>query len=195
MIPNDKVEQYFAKIIAECREIFKNKLEDYGPTWAIYREVSLADQIWIKIKRVRTVGEVGCKVQETAEDGLRAIVNYAVIWLMRINYPELIPGPDRIIEDVSLLKSMDRAALRGGYDDTAADIVRLFRAKNHDYGSAWQEMSVASIIDMIMIRTLRVKNIVYGDVKPTASEDVDGQLADIVIYAVFALIKYGAAET
>ena len=47
-------EQY-DKAVLSCQQIFLNKTKDYGTSWRVYRIISVADQIYIKAKRIRTI--------------------------------------------------------------------------------------------------------------------------------------------
>ena len=61
--------------------------------------------------------------------------------------------------------------------------------KNHDYGEAWRDMRQESITDLILMKLLRIKQIEENDGQTLISEGVEGNYADIVNYAMFALIK------
>lgn len=54
-----KTELEYDKAIEMCRDIFKKKLIDYGPSWRILRASSVTDQIFIKAKRIRTIETSG----------------------------------------------------------------------------------------------------------------------------------------
>jgi hypothetical protein len=60
--------------------------------------------------------------------------------------------------------------------------------KNHDYGEAWREMSQQSFADLILMKLLRIKQILLNDGKTLISEGIDANFTDIINYAVFALI-------
>jgi hypothetical protein len=60
--------------------------------------------------------------------------------------------------------------------------------KNHDYGEAWRDMSQASFVDLILMKLLRIRQILQNDGKTLISEGIDANFTDIVNYAVFALI-------
>ena len=60
--------------------------------------------------------------------------------------------------------------------------------KNHDYGEAWREMRVSSLIDLIMQKLLRIKKIEDNAGKTLVSEGIDANYRDMINYAVFALI-------
>jgi hypothetical protein len=61
-------------------------------------------------------------------------------------------------------------------------------AKNHDYGEAWREMSQESFADLILMKLLRVRQIVANDGKTLISEGIDSNFIDIINYSLFALI-------
>ena len=51
--------QQYDNIVGSCKEVFLQKTKDYGTSWRVYRTISVADQIYIKAKRIRTVQEKG----------------------------------------------------------------------------------------------------------------------------------------
>jgi hypothetical protein len=61
-------------------------------------------------------------------------------------------------------------------------------SKNHDYGEAWRAMSQESFADLILVKLLRIKQILQNDGKTIISEGIDANYVDIINYAVFALI-------
>ena len=60
--------------------------------------------------------------------------------------------------------------------------------KNHDYGEAWRAMSQESFVDLILMKLLRVRQILANDGKTLISEGIDANFADIINYSLFALI-------
>ena len=60
--------------------------------------------------------------------------------------------------------------------------------KNHDYGEAWRDMSQESFADLILVKLLRIRQILNNEGKTLISEGIDANLVDILNYAVFALI-------
>jgi hypothetical protein len=60
--------------------------------------------------------------------------------------------------------------------------------KNHDYGEAWRDMSQQSFADLILMKLMRIKQILLNDGKTLISEGIDANYVDIINYAVFALI-------
>ena len=62
------------------------------------------------------------------------------------------------------------------------------RDKNHDYGEAWRDMSQESFVDLILMKILRIRQIVANDGETLISEGIDSNFTDIINYSLFALI-------
>ena len=60
--------------------------------------------------------------------------------------------------------------------------------KNHDYGEAWRQMSQESFTDLILMKLLRIRQILANQGKTLVSEGIDANYLDIINYAAFALI-------
>ena len=69
----------FDEVTAKCRQIFVDKMQDYGASWRIFRLSGISDQLYIKVKNIRQRQETGVSlVGDDIEGNLRAIVNYGV---------------------------------------------------------------------------------------------------------------------
>ena len=66
--------------------------------------------------------------------------------------------------------------------------------KNHDYGEAWREMSQESFVDLILMKILRIRQIVSNDGATLISEGIDSNYVDIINYSLFALILIGEGK-
>jgi hypothetical protein len=168
--------------INQCREIFKKKTKDYGTSWRVYRIISIADQIYIKAKRIRNIQEKGTqKVHDDIIGEFHGIVNYAVIGLIQL---------DRLDDDTAgdCDDELPVEKTLGAYDEKISAAKKLMSDKNHDYGEAWREMSQESFVDLILAKILRIKQIIANQGKTLVSEGVDANFYDILNYAVFALI-------
>lgn len=169
-------EQY-SQVISQCREIFRKKLEDYGPSWRILRIPSITDQLFIKAKRIRSIQEKKeSKVREGIEGEFMALVNYSIIAMIQV---ELDPAGD---------PDLDKSIALQMYDQKANEIETLMDAKNHDYGEAWRDMRISSMTDLILVKLFRIKQIEENDGKTIISEGVDSNFMDIANYAIFCLI-------
>ena len=62
------------------------------------------------------------------------------------------------------------------------------QAKNHDYGEAWRQMSQESLVDLILMKLQRMRQILSNKGKTLISEGLDANYYDIINYAVFAII-------
>ena len=168
---------HYDNIIADCKSLFKKKLVDYGSAWRILRLPSLTDQIFIKAQRIRSIqlNEIQ-KVDESQTDEFIGIVNYSIMALIQIEkgHSEM---PDLANDECIVL-----------YEKMSENTRSLMLNKNHDYGEAWREMRVSSLTDLILQKLLRVKQIDKNKGNTLVSEGIDANFADIVNYAVFALI-------
>jgi hypothetical protein len=171
--------QYDA-VISMCRDLFINKMKDYGSAWRILRLPSLTDQIFIKAQRIRSLQENEVrKVDEGERSEFIGIINYCVMALVQID-KGVVDQPDLSVEDATKL-----------YDEKVAVTKQLMLDKNHDYGEAWRDMRVSSLTDLILQKLLRVKQIEDNSGKTLVSEGIDANYQDMINYAIFALIHLG----
>jgi hypothetical protein len=170
----------YDSVIARCRNLFGNKMTDYGSAWRILRLPSLTDQIFIKAQRIRSLQENEVrKVDEDETGEFIGIINYSVMALIQLELG-VADQPDLIAEKALTL-----------YDAKILETKNLMLAKNHDYGEAWREMRVSSLTDLILQKILRVKQIEDNKGKTLVSEGIDANYQDMINYAVFALILTG----
>ena len=167
----------YDEAIQLCKDIFIKKTKDYGTSWRVLRTISVVDQIFIKALRIRTIQDL--KTQKIGDDiasEFKGIINYAVIGMIQLdlNQPKVEDLP---VEEVNRLYHQ--------YVDFAK---QTMLNKNHDYGEAWREMSQESFADLILVKLLRIKQILTNDGKTLISEGIDANYVDILNYAVFALI-------
>ena len=174
-----KTSKQFDEVIQVCRELFSNKLSDYGASFRVLRTSSLTDQIFIKVKSLRNfqTSQVS-KVGESEEENFIAIVNYSIIGLIQLE--------KGFADDFK----QDRNEILEMYDRFAFEAKELMLRKNHDYGEAWREMRISSITDLIYQKVLRTKQIEDNAGATLVSEGVDANYFDMLNYAVFCLIKF-----
>jgi hypothetical protein len=170
-------EQYDS-IIKICTDIFTKKMKDYGSAWRILRTSSLTDQIFIKAKRIRSIEEKGIsKVDEGVRSEYIGVINYCIMALVQLEL-----GYDENTD----LEFNECIAL---YKKHFAASKALMENKNHDYDEAWRDMRLSSLTDLILMKLLRTKQIEDNNGKTLISEGIDANYADMINYAVFALIK------
>lgn len=173
----NQTETEFDAVIAQCREIFLKKNQDYGQSWRIMRISSIIDQIYIKAVRIRTIEEKGANlVGESVEDEYRGIINYCVMALIQLENNE-----DERFE-------CDEKDLLNTYDKFIVETRSLLLKKNHDYGEIWRNMLVSTFTDMLLMRINRMHQIIANKGKTTVSEGIESNLMDMINYSVFALI-------
>ncbi len=165
-----------------CRTLFEKKTRDYGTSWRVLRLPSLTDQIFIKANRIRSVQESG---ENCVGDDLRgefvAMVNYAVMALIQ---QELESG-ERGVSPMEL--PLDEAISL--YDKHLGRTIDLMMSKNHDYGEAWRQMRVSSMVDLILMKLRRIKQIEDNEGVTLVSEGVEGGYMDIINYSLFCLVR------
>lgn len=176
---NDQImtgDQY-DKVVTGCRKTFMKKTGDYGTSWRVYRTISIADQIYIKAKRIRTVQE---KKDQKIGDGIQSefegILNYGIIGLIQLEMGD------------AETEQLPVAEVEIYYTKKISQARQLMMDKNHDYGEAWREMSQESFVDLILAKLLRIKQIISNEGVTIASEGIDANYFDIINYAAFALI-------
>lgn len=175
--------QEYDKVIAICRNLFINKMDDYGSAWRILRLPSLTDQIFIKAQRIRSLQENKTrKIDEDEKGEFIGIINYSIMALIQID-KGIAMQPDLNITEATLL-----------YDEKVKITKSLMEAKNHDYGEAWRDMRVNSLTDLIIQKLLRVKQIENNSGKTKVSEGIEANYQDMLNYAVFALIHLKMAD-
>jgi len=168
----------YKDIISSCKEVFLKKYKDYGSAWRILRLPSITDQIFIKAQRIRTIQEKNLmKVDEGIENEFIGIINYSMIAIIQLNFKddERIEIP---FEELDLL-----------YDTSSNETIKLLENKNHDYDEAWRDMRVSSMLDIILMKLYRTKQIENNNGKTIISEGVKANYQDIINYSVFCLIK------
>ena len=169
--------QQYDKAVAQCRDIFIKKTKDYGTAWRVLRTISVVDQIFIKALRIRTIQDLNTqKVGDDIPSEFKGIINYGVIGLIQLELGN--PTVEELpVEQVDTL-----------YHKYIDFTKTTMLDKNHDYGEAWREMSQQSFADLILMKLMRIKQILTNDGKTLISEGIDANYVDIINYSVFALI-------
>ena len=187
------LEKQYHAIYHYCFEIYEKKLEDYGPSWILYRLPSLIDEIWRKAKRIRTLEEKNdqCQIPEGRDVEYVGIINYCMMALMQIEGK--VPSSENVIENLSLLEEIEKKKLLDSYGEIFDTIQTLMLQKNADYGNAWKSMEISSMTDQVIMRVYRIKTILKHGGTVKISEGIDAQLQDIINYCFFALIRMETA--
>ena len=170
----------FDEAIEACKDIFIKKTKDYGTSWRVLRTISIVDQIFIKALRIRNIQDMKTqRVGDSIASEFKGILNYAVIGMIQLE----LDNPK--VEEVEVPGVMQ------WYDKYVMHAKSVMTDKNHDYREAWREMSQESFADLILVKLLRIKQILANDGKTIISEGIDANYVDILNYAAFALILIG----
>ena len=181
--PVKSTDRQYDQAIDRCRDIFLKKTRDYGTSWRVLRTISIADQLYIKARRIRNLQQTA--EQRVGEDKFGefiAMVNYGIIGLIQLDLDDNAP------DDLSASEA-ERL-----YTAKAALARSVMLDKNHDYGEAWRDMSQESFVDLILMKILRIRQIVANDGATLISEGVDSNYTDIINYSLFSLILIGEGQ-
>lgn len=163
-----KLENSYYQILAECAKEFKFKNELYGDSVFQVRESSLVDKLYAKAKRVITLSKDGVsnkgQVGESIAEDLKAIINYTLIILVLLQKTE----GDKCLE----------------YNNMVQKCIEVAEMKDADYGSAWKEYRVETLLDEVFVKVYRLQSLIAS--KPKGYED---NYFDLINYAIFSLIK------
>ena len=171
-------QEEFEQVMSQCRNLFADKLHDYGAAWRVLRTETLTDQLFIKAARIRSIQTKGCSmVDEGIVPEFIGLVNYSLVGLIQLDL-----GVAEV-EDLPQEKALDL------YDAKARETQELKLRKNHDYNEAWRAMRVSSYVDLIYMKIFRTKQIEDLDGTTRVSEGIAANYMDIMNYAVFGLIK------
>ena len=173
--------QQYDAVIMTAKDIFIKKAHDYGTSWRVLRPISVADQIYIKARRIRMLQDdtLDQKIADDIPSEFKGIINYAIIGLIQLQITD---------EEIEDLPVEDCSRL---YDTHVKEVKALMEMKNHDYGEAWRDLSQESFTDLILMKIHRMKQIIRNQGKTIMSEGLDANYMDIINYAVFALILQG----
>jgi len=157
----------------------------------LYRFQSLNDEIWRKAKRIRTLEEHDDRacIPEGRDIEYVGIINYCIMFLIKLETSVGIPSLDDVTENLKLLDEIDESIIYNAYQAQMSRVKDLLIKKNTDYGDAWRSMSLMSMTDQVIIRVYRIRKILMNNGKCAVSEGISAQLHDIINYCVFALIK------
>ena len=172
----DKYLEY-VRVTDEAFKIFKSKYNVYGDSFNLFRDISLIEQIEIKIKRIINIqSNVGMKVNGVGDD---VVSEFLGVYNYSIQY---------------FLRRYDVTNYEQPYKDVSSDIFELMKKKDHDYGSAWENMHIWTLTDLINVKLSRIKSMIItqmegGEVNEQDTEGVDSNIMDLANYSIFCLIK------
>ena len=173
--------------------IFSEKMVNYGPAWLGFSPLGFADQIYIKAHRYKTLTHVKQrKVADPPELELYAIINYCILFLITRNnntLTQIFDSPTAILDPISK-KSQKKLLVY--YNCELEKTIELQNKKDHDYGSAWENLSNEGLADILLSKTIRIKTMLSSG-KPVCDDDdpngIVASLRDMINYSSFALVR------
>ena len=166
---------------AIAKDIFISKFGEYGASYKLFRDISMLEQIDIKLKRIIKIqnGEE-MLVNDIGDDIVSeylGIYNYAIQYYLR--YFE--------------------GDAHTGYTQEMESIKTLMVNKDNDYGSAWEGMHLWSLTDLMSVKISRIKNMILNEMNNTkvdevVTEGIFSNIQDLANYAIFCLIKIDREE-
>ena len=179
-------------VFNQALNIFRKKMDNYGPAWIGFSYLGFADQIYIKAHRYKTlIYTKDRKIPDPPELELYAIINYCVLFLIARNrriLAEIFNSPTAIFEPPSQ-NAQEKLLKR--YESELGKTIELQQKKDHDYGSAWQSLTSEGLADMIFSKVVRMKAMLSSGKTPSDDNDPDGvatTLRDLINYSAFALL-------
>ncbi len=144
----DLTNSQYDQITKGALEFALAKDGDYGSSWTIMRKSGFTDQIYAKLLRIRSIQEAGTQlVKDDLRGEFLAVLNYSI---MAISVME--PG---VANDFKLTKER----LNELFGKVIREARDLMQKKNHDYGEAFRVMRISSLVDMMLMRILRMISI------------------------------------
>lgn len=178
---NDTISEYDA-VLLDAKGIFTKKVSDYGgiKSVAVMRTPSIIDQLYIKLKRIRTLQEKEYEgkepeIKENKANEFLGILNYCIIGILIKQYDEKV-------------FTFSKETLIVKYEEVVKEIKELMLKKNSDYGEAWREMYQTSFVDLSLQKIFRAKSLYALKENTLLSEGLIANFQDIANYSIFALI-------
>lgn len=168
---------WFDEIMKVCIDILRSKKKEYGSIICKYRPSSFTDRILTKLSRVRSIQEKkGIKVDEPIIETLTDTINYLLFRIWRLK-------EKKDVKEIDLQK----------IKEIVKELRIVLKNKNHDYGEAWKNMRVSSIVDEILVEISRIiemenKIVIKQDLEEKLNLKILDSLQDITNYLIFAII-------
>ena len=162
-------EHQFDVVTESCKTVFRKKTIDYGTAWRVLRTISVVDQVFIKALRIRNIQNIQQQmIDDDISSEFTGIINYGLIGLIQLE----INNP--MVEELSTDKAVKL------FEAVVLLAKETMISKNNDYGEAWREMSQESFVDLILMKLLRIRQILSNDGRTLISEGIDANYIDII---------------
>jgi hypothetical protein len=173
----------YADTVTDCVSEFKEKNKKYGQSWIEDRLFTLAQQVFIKLNRIKTIQIIKeQKVEDSITSEFPAIFNYCMLALVRIKWQK-----EKFIFDHSIKHEEVVIA----YEKTVKETVDLYKAKNHDYGEIWRDLNITTMVDFMLNKYRRLEAIykLTDKAEEDKFDDYKEIFKDIGNYSIFCYVR------
>lgn len=170
-------------VVNDCISEFKEKNKKYGQSWIEDRIFTLAQQILIKLVRIKTIQEIGTqKINDPVEKELPGIFNYCILAKVRIKWTA-----DNFLCD----HTVSHEKVLAQYLACIEQIKDLYTRKNHDYGEIWRNLLISTMVDFMLTKYRRLETIYLDNTREESEklDDYDEIFKDIANYALFSIVN------
>lgn len=173
--------------LTQAKSIFTKKTIDYGTgSWRLLRVISVADQIFIKANRIKTILEKGeQKVNDKGDDLISefmGIINYGIIGIIQNRLEDPKPGELPISNEEAI----------NIYENVANIFNDYLKSQNPHYVEEIEKLNIKDISNIISIKVNRLKKITQKSkkIKPL----IFGSFSEIIMWASIAQTTYKATQ-
>lgn len=171
----------YASVIDGCVTEFIEKNKKYGQSWTEDRIFTLAQQVLIKLNRIKTIQEKNGlqKVDDPLEKEFPGIFNYCMLAKVRIKWEK---------EHFVFERNVAHEKVVAEFSAAVNHTKELYAAKNHDYGEVWRILLISTMVDFMLNKYRRLEEIYLNSTTEEVKfDDYDEIFKDIANYAVFCM--------
>jgi hypothetical protein len=169
--------------IITAQTLFNNKTNDYGTgSWRIMRIISLADQLYIKAKRIVKISNGRQKVKGSGnniESEFIGLINYAVIGIIQNKLDD--PGPGE--------EHMPKKDALNHYSIVIEKFSDYFEIQNPHYVEEIEKLTFKQIAEILTQKIERLKKF-YEARKGNCKILIFGSLMEILLWSTIGHINY-----
>ncbi len=170
----------------KAENIFCKKAQDYGTAWREMRIISLADQLYIKAKRIATISNGIQKVtgeDNNIENEFLGIINYAIMGLIQNDLKDPVPGEPKMSADEAI----------GHYIRIVDNFEDYLQTQNPYYLEKIEELDIEHMAELLKQKIQRLKNF-YISKKDGNKMLIYGALMEILTWSAIGHGRYKATH-
>ncbi len=170
------IELTYRDAVATLVTVYGRKNKLYGNSLDVLSFQTLVDLMHIKIARAHNllITDQEPATKEDLINDIISVANYAAVAISRIE-KAFCDGKDSSISSIKCITEIYEKSLD------------IFLNKNRDYNNAWQYIRNLGIVELIIMKIVRIKNM--DDDLNKNKESILDNLFDIINYAVIYMIK------